>query len=87
MVTPDRALINPVAQGLNVFFTESRVVKGHPLVGIGQRQPANHFAGVGIARYDGQLARFSGSEGLVFEQHRKTSRFFHAPVAGNAIFI
>ena len=87
VIAPFGSLIDPLAQDLNFVGFQGRVVERHPLVEVGQRQPPNHFAAVGVAGNNSKFARFGRGEGFVFEQQREPRRFFDAPVAGDAVFV
>lgn len=51
------------------------------------RQPLDEFAGGGTSWDDRGMSGFGRGEGLLFKQQAKSSAFFHASMAGDAVLV
>ena len=87
MVAPGGAFFDPLTENIDFLFGKWFMSERHPFFRVGVCDAADQFTFFRVARDDGGLTRFVGSQGILAEQQAESGFAPDAAVAGDTFFI
>jgi hypothetical protein len=87
VITPGGTLVDPFSKNIDFILAEWFVFIRHPVFGITQRQPPDHFTFTGLSGNDGRFSRLCRCKCILAEQQTESTLAFHATMTADAFFI